>query len=227
MSKQHIVVIEDEKNIVELLKYQLETAGYKVSAAMRGDIGLEIVQKEKPDLVLLDLMLPEMDGIQICKSLKQNYKTSHIPIIMVTAKGEESDRILGLELEADDYVSKPFSPRELLARVKAVLRRVKPKTEKLLFKAGDLEVDTAKHLVHLKGKAVAVTSKEYDLLIALMDSEGRVLTREHLLEEVWGYDQSLNIETRTVDMHIGQLRKKLKHEAERIVTVKNVGYRFE
>lgn len=227
MAKQHVVVIEDEKNIVELLKYQLETAGYKVSVAMRGDLGLEMVQKEKPDLVLLDLMLPEMDGIQICKSLKQNYKTSHIPIVMVTAKGEETDKVLGLELEADDYVSKPFSSRELMARVKAVMRRVKPKSEQILFKAGDLEVDTAKHLVHLKGKPLAVTSKEYDLLVALMDSGGRVLSREYLLEEVWGYDQSLNIETRTVDMHIGQLRKKLKHEADRVVTVKNVGYRFE
>ena len=172
-------------------------------------------------------MLPELDGIEICKILKQNEKTAQIPIIMLTAKSQEADKVLGLELGADDYITKPFSPRELAARVKVVLRRLKEKPKDKVFKAGSLELDSAKHIVTLKGKSVDMTSKEYDLLKALLEANGRVLTRELLLDQVWGYDESLNIETRTVDMHIGQLRKKLKTESERLVTVKNVGYRFD
>ncbi len=228
MGKETILVVEDEKNILELLKYNLEQEGYQVQTANRGDLGLEQARKSKPDLLILDLMLPGMDGMEVCKILKQNEKTAGIPIIMLTAKSQESDKIVGLELGADDYVTKPFSPRELAARIKAVLRRGKDKqpADKIL-KAGTLEVDMSKHLVSLKSKAMEFTSKEYDLLTALMEAGGRVLTREKLLEQVWGYDGSLNIETRTIDMHIGQLRKKLKNEGERIITVKNVGYRFE
>ena len=227
MPKDTILVVEDEKNIAELVKYNLEQEGYRVLTASRGDSGLDQARKQKPDLILLDLMLPEIDGIEICKILRQNEKTVSVPIIMLTAKGQEADKVLGLELGADDYVTKPFSPRELVARVKAVLRRAREKPNEKVFKVGGLEVDDGKHLVTLKGKSLEVTSKEYDLLKALLEAKGRVLTRDFLLEKVWGYDQSVNIETRTVDMHVGQLRKKLKSEGERIVTVKNVGYRFD
>lgn len=226
MPKETILVVEDEKNIAELVKYHLEQAGFRVLTAGRGDTGLEQARKGKPDLVVLDLMLPEIDGIEICKILKQNEKTHHIPIVMLTAKSQETDKVLGLELGADDYMTKPFSPRELVARVKAVLRRIKEKPKKELINVGVLEVDLGKHSVTLKEKSVELTSKEYDLLKTLLEANGRVLTREFLLDKVWGYDESLNIETRTVDMHIGQLRKKLKTEAHRIITVKNAGYRF-
>lgn len=228
MAKEKILVVEDEKNILELLKYNLEQEGYKVLTAVRGDLGVELARKEKPDLVLLDLMLPVMDGLEICKVLKQDYKTASMPIIMLTAKGEESDKVIGLELGADDYMTKPFSPRELLARIKSVLRRVNHTLENSeVIRIGSLEVDKAKHVVSIKGKPIELTSKEFDLLKVLLEANGRVLSREMLLNKVWGYDQSLEIETRTVDMHVGQLRKKIKQEADRLLTVKNVGYRFE
>jgi two-component system alkaline phosphatase synthesis response regulator PhoP len=223
-----ILVIEDEKNIVELVRYNLEQAGFRVLTAFKGDSGLARAQTEKPDLVILDLMLPGLDGLEICKVLKRNDQTAYLPIIMLTAKSQETDKIIGLELGADDYVTKPFSPRELVARVKAVLRRkkaIEPKNK--IYRAGNFELDTGKHRVLLKGKEIELTAKEFDLLRKLMEVNGRVLSRDCLLEHVWGYDQSLNIETRTVDMHVGQLRKKLKSEAERIITVKNVGYRFD
>ncbi|MBI4970863.1 MAG: response regulator [Candidatus Omnitrophica bacterium] len=227
MKKETILVVEDESNILELVKYNLEDAGYRVLASSRGDSGLEQARRQKPDLLVLDLMLPGMNGIEITKILKQDEKTAHIPIIILTAKAQEADKIVGLELGADDYMTKPFSPRELVARVKAVLRRhyEKPKTK--ILKSGMLQIDTEKHIVSVKGKTVEMTSKEYDLLKALLEAGGRVLSREFLLEHAWGYDQSVNIETRTIDMHIGQLRKKLKAEAQRLVTVKNVGYRFD
>lgn len=229
MPKESILVIEDEKNIAELIKYHLEQAGFRVQVALRGDLGLAEARKAKSDLILLDLMLPEIDGLEICRLLKQNPKTISIPIIMLTAKVEEMDQVVGLELGADDYITKPFSPRQLLARVKAVLRRTQGSQSSAgkILKAGTLEMDTEKYVVTLRSRAVELSSKEFELLKILMDAQGRVLTREMLLDKVWGYDPSLNIETRTVDMHVGNLRKKLKHEAFRVVTVKNVGYRFD
>lgn len=226
MTRKTVFLVEDEKNIVELVRYNLEQEDYKVLSEMRGDLAVEKIRKERPDLVLLDIMLPELSGLEICKILKRNPQTKNIPIIMLTAKSEELDKVIGLELGADDYVTKPFSPRELTARVKAVLRRGQETSEKEVLKAGQIELDMAKHQVLVKGKEAELTSKEYDLLCALMQAAGRVLTREFLLDKVWGYDQSLHIETRTVDMHIGQLRKKLKADAERVITIKNVGYRF-
>ncbi|MFZ5802810.1 MAG: response regulator [Candidatus Omnitrophota bacterium] len=227
MAKPTILVVEDEKNIVELVKYNLEKEGFRVLFSIRGDEGLEKIRRELPDLIILDLMLPGLEGIEICKILKQNYKTATIPVVMLTAKREEVDKIVGFEVGADDYITKPFSPRELVARVKAILRRAKEKPKDRIFKAGTLELDTGKHLASLKGKPIELTSKEYDLLRSLMEAEGRALSREYLLGHVWGYDESLNIETRTVDMHVGQLRKKIKTEADRIITIKNVGYRFD
>ena len=227
MPSETILIIEDEKNIVELVKYNLEQEGFRVLTAAKGNAGLETALKTAPSLVILDLMLPELSGLEICKTLRQNIKTKTLPIIMLTAKGTEADKIVGLELGADDYITKPFSPRELIARIKALLRRSREKPVTDVIKTGSLELDITKHELRLKGKPVEVTAKEFELLQALMASQERVLTREVLLEKVWGYDHSVNIETRTVDMHIGQLRKKLKHEAGRIVTVKGVGYRFD
>ncbi len=227
MNPETILVIEDEKNIAELIKYNLEQESYSVLVSPRGDTGLELARKHKPSLIILDLMLPEIDGLSICKILKGNEKTSGIRILMLTAKSQEPDIVVGLELGADDYVTKPFSPRELVARVKAVLRRGREKPKDKIFRSGTLAMDTAKHVVTLKEKEVELTAKEYDLLKTLMEADGRVLSRDFLLETVWGYQDSMNIETRTVDMHIGQLRKKLKTEGEQIVTIKNVGYRFD
>jgi len=227
VSKETVLIIEDEKNIVELVKYSLEREGFRAVSTLRGDSGLEEARRLNPHLIILDLMLPELNGLEICKILKQNEKTAHIPIIMLTAKSEEADQVLGLELGADDYVTKPFSPRQLVARVKAVLRRTGEKPKDKIFKAGKLQMDTGKHLVTLGGKPIELSSKEYGLLKALFEANGRVLTRDFLLEHVWGYDRSVEIETRTIDMHIGQLRKKLKSEAGRMITVKNAGYRFD
>ena len=227
MANETVLLIEDEKNILELVKYNLEQEGFRVLTATRGNAGLETALRERPALVVLDLMLPEMSGLEICKTLKQNDKARTIPIIMLTAKGAESDKIVGLELGADDYITKPFSPRELVARIKAVLRRSREKPAEEVLRSGTIEVDVTKHELRLKGKPVEITAKEFDLLRVLMNSKGRVLTREVLLSKVWGYENSVNIETRTVDMHIGQLRKKLGKESERIVTIKSVGYRFD
>lgn len=225
-----ILIVEDEPAIQELVKYNLQKEGYKVFSAYDGEAGAEMALEEKPDLVLLDLMLPKMDGIEVCKLLKSNTRTSGIPIIMVTAKSEETDKVLGLEMGADDYLAKPFGVRELLARIKAVLRRQKKSGTsggKELFQLGDLVLDDGRHEALLKDKPLALTSKEYDLLKALLEADGRVLSRDQLLDQVWGYEHSENIETRTIDMHVGQLRKKLKSEARRILTVKNVGYRMD
>jgi DNA-binding response OmpR family regulator len=227
MVNETILLIEDEKNILELVKFNLEQEGFRVLTAVRGNVGLETALKERPSLVVLDLMLPEMNGLEICKALKRNEKTRLTPIIMLTAKGTESDKVIGLELGADDYMTKPFSPRELVARIKAVLRRSREKPAEELLRSGTIELDVTKHELRLKGKSAEVTAKEFELLRVLMSSRGRVLTREVLLSKVWGYENSVNIETRTVDMHIGQLRKKLGKESARIVTVKSIGYRFD
>ena len=227
MTNETILLIEDDMNILELVKFNLEAEGFRIRTATKGSTGLEMALKESPALVILDLMLPEMNGLEICKILKQNEKTRLTPVIMLTAKGTESDKVVGLELGADDYVTKPFSPRELMARIKAVLRRFREKPMEEVLRSGTIELDTKKHELRLKGKTVEITAREFDLLEVLMNAKGRVLTRETLLSKVWDYEDFLNIETRTVDMHIVQLRKKLGKEAERIVTVKSVGYRFD
>jgi len=228
MSKEKILIIEDEKDIVKMLDYNLKKEGFKAFSANNGEDGLDMARKENPDLVLLDLMLPGMDGLDVCKAIKNDAKTTHIPIIILTAKAQEADKIVGLELGADDYVTKPFSPRELIARIKAVLRRVKEK-DKLpeVLRIGDLTIDFSKIMVLIKGKPIELTSKEFELLKILIRAKNRVLSRDYLLDTVWGFDQALEIQTRTVDVHITTLRKKLKSESKRIITVKNYGYRFE
>lgn len=214
-----------------MIEYNLKKEGYRTVLVHDGSFAALTAAKEKPALILLDLMLPGLDGLEVCRRLKADAKTRTIPIIMLTAKGEESDKVLGLGLGADDYVTKPFGLKELLARVQAVLRRYSEKAagaaapERL--KAGLLELDAAKVEVRLKGAPVELTSKEFELLKALMACGEKVLTREELLEKAWGLDASLEVETRTVDVHVGTLRKKLRSEGRRIVTVKNYGYRFE
>jgi two-component system alkaline phosphatase synthesis response regulator PhoP len=225
MSKPRILIIEDEKDIVRLLKYNLDKQGFDVQSAHDGETGLSMARKDKPDLILLDLMLPKMDGIEVCRTLRQDSK---VPIIILTAKKEEVDRILGLELGADDYVTKPFSVRELMARIKAILRRsLQHEPAEEAWRFGDLVVDAERFTVAVKGKPVALSSKEFAFLKILIETKGKALTRDQLLEKVWGYDQSLEIDTRTIDQHIARLRDKLGSESKRVVTVKNIGYRFD
>jgi two-component system alkaline phosphatase synthesis response regulator PhoP len=226
--KEKILVVEDEKDIVKMLDYNLKKEGFRTLSARDGEDALDLLNRERPDLVILDLMLPGMDGLEVCKTLKNNTKTASIPIIMLTAKSQESDKVIGLELGADDYVTKPFSPRELIARIKAVLRRIKEK-DKLpeALKIGDLSIDFSKISVSVKGKPIELTAKEFELLKTLINAKGRVLSRDYLLDTIWGFDHAMEIQTRTVDVHIRTLRKKLKSESKRILTVKNYGYRFE
>ncbi|MFA6280916.1 MAG: response regulator transcription factor [Candidatus Omnitrophota bacterium] len=226
--KETILIVEDEKDIVKMLDYNLKKEGFKTLSAHDGEDALELVAKNLPDLVILDLMLPGIDGLEVCKTLKKENKTSSIPIIILTAKSQETDKIVGLELGADDYVTKPFSPRELIARIKAILRRSKDKDNLLeILKIGDLIIDLSKIMVSVKNKPVELTAKEFELLKTLIKAKGRVLSRDYLLDTIWGFDNAGEIQTRTVDVHIRTLRKKLKSEASRIITVKNYGYRFE
>jgi DNA-binding response OmpR family regulator len=220
-----ILIIEDEKEIVKLLKYNLEKEGYSVAVASDGESGLALFHKSKPDLLILDLMLPKIDGLELCKIIRRESRT---PIIMLTAKKEETDRVLGLELGADDYLTKPFSVRELLARIKSVLRRTKePVSQPGLLRIGKLEVDLERYEVKLADKPAALSSKEFMFLKVLLEAKGKVLTRDQLLELVWGIDRSAEIDTRTVDQHVARLRAKLGSEAGRLITVKNIGYKFK
>lgn len=224
-----ILIIEDDDHIIELLKFNVENNGYAVSVAMDGHEGLDKAINELPDLILLDLMLPGIDGIEICNKLKNKDRTKEIPIIMLTAKGHETDKILGLEIGADDYMTKPFSVRELMTRIKVVFRRYAhevPKKQATKIVIGDLEIDHEKHEVTREGEVVKLTLKEYQLLEYLAENRGKVLSRNALLDRVWGYDYFG--ETRTVDVHIRHLRKKIDDDnAEIIETIRGVGYKIK
>jgi len=227
MPKQKILAVEDDKNISRLIVYNLEKAGFDCKAAMSGEEALSMAQKESFDLIVLDLMLPKLDGLEVCRILKQDKESQKIPVVMLTAKGEEVDRVVGLELGADDYIVKPFSPRELVLRVKAILRRNEPKKEE---KAGvltteNLTVDIERHKVVAQKKEVELTAMEFRLLVTLMERRGRVQSRDRLLEDVWGITS--DIDTRTVDTHIKRLRSKLGRAGNLIKTLRNVGYKFE
>ena len=225
MAGEKILVVEDEKNILKVLRYNLEKAGYSVASAQDGESALAAFRKWKPDLVILDIMLPKQDGFEVCKSMRRD---SSVPILMLTAKKDELDRVLGFELGADDYVTKPFSVRELLGRVKAILKRASAKgTTGRIERAGDLEVDLERYETRIKGKVITLSPKEFAFLKCLIQADGKVLTRAQLLEKIWGYDKSMEIDTNTVDQHIARLRDRLGSEAGRIVTVKNVGYRIK
>lgn len=222
-----ILIVEDEQDILQLVKLYLEKEGYRIVTAMTGPEGLKQVKEEKPNLVVLDLMLPEMDGLEVCKRLRSAPDTAMLPIIMLTAKAEESDTIIGLELGADDYVTKPFSPKALVARVKALLRRLErtPANGASQFRYGPLTLDLGRHEVSVNNEEVPLTAKEFGLLEHLLRHPGRVLTREVLLNAVWGYDYYGT--TRTVDVHIRRLKQKLPLLEEAIVSVKSLGYKLK
>jgi len=221
-----IVIIEDERDLAELLAFNLEKEGWQTIIALDGKTGFERVTAELPDMVILDLMLPEITGTEICKLLRKQESTAAIPIIMVTAKGEEIDRVVGFEVGADDYLVKPFSSRELLLRIKAIMRRSAPdvKVEKCIA-LGGLTIDPSRHKVTVADEEVILTSTEYKLLFTLAERPGRVQIRERLLQDVWGY--SSDADTRTVDTHITRLRGKLGEAGEMIVTVRGFGYKME
>lgn len=220
-----ILIIEDEEDIARLIEYHLKQSGFKVSTAPDGPSGLEKAKKERPGLIILDLMLPGMDGKDVCRAIKSNPLTQSIPILMLTAKAEEMDRVVGFELGADDYVTKPFSPRELVLRVKAILRRKEaPREEQKVLQIGDLLVDAERHRASVKNRTLYLTSTEFKLLLELASSRGRIQTRENLLNKVWGY--TYEGYARTVDTHVRRLREKLGSMGDWIETVRGVGYRF-
>jgi two-component system phosphate regulon response regulator PhoB len=223
--RSKILVVDDEPEAVELLEFNLKKAGFDVISAPDGAQALKKARSALPNLIVLDLMLPEMDGLEVCKILRRDPGTARIPIIMLTAKASEVDRIVGLELGADDYVTKPFSPRELVLRVNKVLRRGQPdQGEPDVFKFGELLIDSPRHSVKWRGKVVELTSTEFKLLALLAQRCGRVQSRELLLRDVWEYNTL--IDTRTVDTHMRRLRDKLGPAAKHLDTVRGVGYRF-
>jgi len=219
-SGRKILIIEDESDVADMLTLNLRKAGYRVSMAADGASGLQKARDDKPDFIILDLMLPKMSGLEVCRILKSDTATSQIPILMLTAKAEEVDRIVGLEFGADDYVTKPFSPREIVLRIRAILRRGEKADESL--KAGPIVIDAARHQVRVNGKPVHLTSLEFKLLRTLMQRQGRVQDRDRLLNEVWGYESV--IDTRTVDTHVRRLREKLGTAGDVIETVRGFGY---
>ncbi len=222
--RQTILVVDDEPDIVEIIQYNLEKSGFDVIVAADGPTALEKARDETPDLIVLDLMLPGLEGTDVCRILKQEERTRSIPILMLTAKSEEIDRIIGLELGADDYVVKPFSPREIALRIRNILRRRSAPETPGPVRAGPLVIDVEGHHVSVSGNTVSLTATEFKLLAILFQRRGRVQTREELLDVVWGYDYMGY--GRTVDAHIKRLREKLGEAAGMVETVRGVGYRF-
>ena len=219
-----LLIVEDEKQICDAVAKSLYDAGYEVDTCYDGEEALEYILTENYDLIVLDLNLPGMDGMEILKKLKTSGRTKDIPVIMVTAKGAEYDKVMGLDAGADDYVTKPFGMMELVSRIRAVLRRTSKKEEDDTYVLGEIRMDRKKHEVTVAREPVALTLKEYELLRKLMENQNIVLTRDKLLEEIWGYD--FDGETRTVDVHVRTLRQKLGQAGEYIETVRGVGYRI-
>ncbi len=220
-----IVVVDDEPDIVELITHHFNKEGFKVRGFYDGESVLAFVKNALPDLIILDLMLPGIDGLEVCRTLKMSEKTSSIPIIMLTAKDTETDIVVGLELGADDYIVKPFSPRELIARVKAVLRRAQPKKKTKLLKVGDLVIDLTKYEVRVTNKKVNLTTTEFRILTSLSEKPGWVLTRNQLLDDLWE-DEKIVLD-RTIDVHIKNLREKLGEAGKLIKTIRGIGYKIE
>jgi phosphate regulon transcriptional regulator PhoB len=222
-----VLVVEDERDVAELIRYNLTREGYDVVVAGSGGDAIKQAREVQPDLVLLDIMVPQVNGWEVCRRLKQDAETRAIPVIMVTGRVEEGDKVLGFEMGADDYVTKPFSPRELVARVRAVARRGRKEERPAQLKAGDLEIDRHRFEVRVKGRAVELTPKEFELLAILVAAPGRVFGREELLDAVWGRDGF--VEPRTVDVHVARLRGKFtaaRLPVPGVETVRGVGYRF-
>lgn len=227
MSKEKILVVDDEQDLVKLIRYHLEKDGYKVMTAYNGDDALFLTRKERPELIILDLMLPGIDGLEVCRKLKADQELARTAIIMLTAKGEEADITMGLKLGADDYMTKPFSPKELIARVQAVLRRTQgvSTTKDSIEIDGLLTIDLYKHEVTIQDKAIPLTLTEFRLLHQLASRPGRVFTRDQLLDAISGSETF--VIDRTIDVHIASLRKKLKAFANRIITIRGIGYKFK
>lgn len=225
--KPLLLIVEDEAALVELLRYNLEKEGFRVAVAMDGEAALVAVAEARPDLIVLDWMLPHVSGLEVCRQVRRKADTRDVPIIMLTARGEESDRIRGLEVGADDYIAKPFSPSELIARVRAVLRRSKPSTAQDLLTFGDLVMDLSAHRVLRSGRPIHLGPTEFRLLRFLLERPGRVYSREQLLDAVWGRD--IYVEPRTVDVHIRRLRKaiNLPGDSDLIRTVRSAGYALD
>ena len=220
-----VLVVDDEPDILELVRLNLAQAGFQVSTAENGNDALAVIRRDVPDLVVLDLMLPDRSGTEVCREMRGDPKLRDVPVIMLTAKGEEVDRVVGFELGADDYVTKPFSPRELMLRVRAVLRRGRgDATTSQRLSHGPLTLDVERHRCEVDGAEVTLTAKEFGLLQALMERPGRVLTREQLIDRVWGEDISVTL--RTIDTHLKRLREKLGPASDLIDTIRGVGYRF-
>ncbi len=225
MPKERILIVEDEKNIAKLIRYNLERSDYDCTISKTGEEAIAILSKQAFDLMILDIMLPGIDGFEVCRRAKQIPASKNIPIIILTAKGEEVDRVVGLELGADDYIVKPFSPRELTLRVKAILKRSgKEESKKELLTIENITVDIPKHRVTVKDKEIELAKMEFNLLVALMERRGRVQTRDRLLSDVWGIDSM--VDTRTVDTHIKRLREKLGRAGDIIETVRGIGYKL-
>ena len=219
-----VLVVEDEADVVDLLRYNLNRAGFDVLMAGDGVKGLEMARQRRPDVIVLDLMLPGMTGQAVCKALKNDDKTADVPVVMLTAKGSPAERVQGLELGADDYVTKPFSPRELVLRVQALIRRLRTSTRSELLEVDVFTVDKGNFEIRLEGARMDLTTTEFKLLALLIERRGRTQARDVLLLDVWGYQQA--IDTRTVDTHMRRLREKLGQHASRLETVRGEGYRF-
>lgn len=228
MPRETILIVDDEEDIIELIKYNLKSEGYTILTAMTGEEAIKIAKNSQPDLLVLDLMLPGIDGLEVTRHLKKEEMTMDIPIVMVTAKGEESDIVTGLELGANDYISKPFSPKELVARIRAILRRrqkTTPGDPPRIRQEGDMMIDRARHIVTIEGQMVDLTLSEFDLLSFLADKKGWVFTRGQIVDAIRG--ENYAVTERSVDVIIVGLRKKLKQYAAHIETVRGVGYRFK
>ena len=226
MPQETILIVEDDQNIAKLVRYNLEKAGYRVFVTITGEDALEQLGRQLVDLIILDLMLPKMDGLETCRRLKDDSRLTAIPVMILTARGEEVDRVVGFELGADDYVVKPFSPRELVLRVKTILRRGQNKKQqsKENLRSGELEIDIPRHRVSVKGKEVVLTPMEFKLLTILLERQGRVQSREQLLSDVWNIEA--DVTTRTVDTHVKRLRQKLGKAGDVLETIRGLGYRF-
>ena len=224
---QKLLIVEDMESVANLLRTLLEREGFEVASAQDGYEALEAVRKEKPALVLLDLILPGLDGLEVLRRLRSDPQTAELPVIIVSGKEEETDKVIGLEVGADDYITKPFQANELIARIKSRLRRSTTTEPARVLKVGNLEMQLDRYTVTLEGKAIHLTSKEFSLLRALIMTNGRVLSRDSLFESVWGHNKDADLQSRTIDVHIRSLRNKLGPEGRRIFTVRNVGYRLD
>ena len=225
MSSSSVLVVEDEPDLAELVRFHLSQAGFEVELAPTGRAGLEALRRRRPSLVILDLMLPDLSGTEVCRELRSDARLRDLPVLMLTAKAEEVDRVVGFELGADDYVTKPFSPRELALRVRAILRRAEGQpTAASVMRRGGLALDAERHRCTVEGEPVDLTAKEFRLLEVLMSRPGRVMSRQRLLDDVWGTD--ITVTERTIDTHLKRLREKLGPAGDAIETVRVVGYRF-